>query len=189
MRALLIVLALASACAGPTNETAPPLRVDAGPPPEACALEPPLELGRCRDASDGTVCTGDVGEVRVFEPMPPEGDIAMVIGPQAATMFVLAARTTGIDPGNPADPRASDNPSLELTLSGADGEHLSFYRGRSGFSSGGEPDTWVQPSIFVVVDAGGLSGRSLEASATLRDASGRWRCGELAFVAGTLDGG
>ncbi len=179
------LLLLAPACA---SKEAPPVYFDAGPPPEACAEAPPLELGRCLDVTDGDTCTGALGEEPVFEAMPPEGSIPTVVGPQSATMFVLSARAAGIDPGDPAEPYGTENPLVEILLTDDEGgELLSLYRARSAFSADPElPDTFVNAGLFVVVDAtgGSLSGRVLRADAVLRDAAGAVRCGELRFTAG-----
>ena len=164
-----------------------PASFDAGGPPPECDDAPPLELGRCRDAAGDETCNGSEGQEPVFEPMPPDGSIAMVLGPQGATMFVMAARTVGIDPGDATVAYARDNPLVEIRVTDGEGELLSLYRARSAFlEDPGAVDTFYNASLFVIVDAhgGALSGVTLHAEAVLRDSEGRVRCGSLAFVAG-----
>lgn len=178
----------------PSSDGGPAVRDDAGhvgfdggPPPEGCDEAPPLEVGRCRDASGDPVCDGSEHQEPTFEPMPPDASIAMVVGPQGATMFVMATRTTGIVPGDPSASYSTDNPLVEIRLTSEEGELLSLYRGRSAFREDpAAPDTYFNASLFVVVDerGGALLGQTVHAQAVLRDADGQVRCGSLSFVAG-----
>jgi len=194
------VCALLAGCAGetaggedggmgsdPTADGGGAVGFDAGGPPPECDGAPPLELGRCRDAAGGEVCNGSEGQEPVFEAMPPDGSIAMVLGPQGATMFVMAARTVGIDPGDATVAYSRDNPLVEIRVTDEEGELMSFYRARSAFlEDPAAADAFYNASLFVIVDAhgGALSGATLHAEAVLRDSEGRVRGGSLAFVAG-----
>ncbi len=181
----LATLAVVAACgAAPGGDGG-----DDGPPPDArrVVVEPctagDLELGRCVGAT-GASCTGELGEARVFEPVAPGGEVDLVVGPQGAQMFVLAARTQGIAPGDPDDPASPDNPLIEI-VAVVDGDvEVARYLGRAAFvPDAGGGDALVAPGLFVVADGAALAGRTLRAVGTLEDAVGARRCGELVFVA------
>jgi len=159
--------------------------IDAVPPTlaEGGACDGPLELGRC-ELSTGGPCTGVPGEPAGFVAVAPGGTVPVVVGPQASSMVVLAARTRGIAPGDPASPASSANPTVEIHLLDAAGAELAAYRGRAAFvADPSDPTLLVQPAFFVIVD-GALSSLTgtLVAQATLRDAAGVTRCGVLTFL-------
>ncbi len=173
--------ALLLACdpgSGPTTR-------DAGPDEdaaEACQAALPLELGRCVSMS-GAPCTGAEPETR-FDPMTPDDTIAPLIGPQASTMFALAARTNGIYAGDPARPSSSDNPVVDLRVFDESGREIARLRTRSAFRPSDEPEGAVENSqLFVVLELSPaqLARQDIRASAILRDRDGEVRCGELAF--------
>lgn len=142
---------------------------------EGCA---PLELGLCTLTSTGGPCTGALAEEGVFTAPSAEHPVTLVIGPQGSRMLVLAARTRGIDPGDPARPSSSANPLVELLVTDEGGHELSRYRGRAAFVPDAADPTWlVQSQIFVIME-GSLPPR-LHALGTLRDRLGAQRCGTL----------
>lgn len=142
-----------------------------------------LELGRC-GLVDGGICTGTPGEPSVFVPMRAGDAVPAVVGPQAATMLVLAARTRGIAPGDPSMPASRANPTVEIRAVDGAGSEVALYRGRTTFAIDPSDATLlVQPSFFVVVDGAASSlSSALTAHATLSDATGATRCGSLTFM-------
>jgi hypothetical protein len=139
-----------------------------------------LELGRCVTAS-GSPCTGAVGEGRAFAPFEPSDELASVVGPQGAEMFVLSARTTGIAPGDPGNPASPDNPEIHIVVITEGGAQIARYRGRTGFIVDGEHQ--VAAGLFVVLDGEDHAGERLLAHGDLVDAAGARRCGEVTFTA------
>jgi len=155
---------------------------DMGP---LCNAAPALELGRCVD-SNGEPCSG-AGDGE-FASLPESGELTMVVGPQGATMFVIAVRAREIDPGDPTVGYSEDNPRVRVIVRDELDEEIAFYDGHVGFAEDPDADssgTYVVPDLFVVVDvvATAMEGQSLHASATLTDSEGRERCGELDFIA------
>ena len=193
--AAMAVAALAAFTGACASEDPPPFAGwDGGAgvdfPPD-CAEGPPLLLGVCVDDATGGACAGTGDEAAVFSPMPSDGRVPMVIGPQGATMFVLSARTRDIDPGDPAAPFGPGSPQLEIVLADADGADLALYRGRAAFEADPlEVDSYVQAGIFVVADVAPvrLSGARIEARGILTDRLGNLRCGTAEFTAGELRG-
>lgn len=169
---------------------------DAGPPldaslpdlgtitfPDGATCEGPIELGRCARA-DGTGCDGTPGEPATFVALAPGDPVPLVVGPQGSAMLVLAARTRGIDPGDPTMPASRANPTVEIHVHDATGLELAVYQGRTTFAPDASDSTLlVQPSFFVVVD--GALDRfvgTLTADAMLHDAAGSTRCGTVDFT-------
>lgn len=176
---LLLFALLASACVEapvPGTDAGLGFDVDA-----SCPVSPPLELGRCVSVS-GSPCIGSETDSR-FEAMPPDAMMTPVIGPQGSLMVALAARTTGIAPGDPTQPASRDNPVLDITLFDESDAAISRLFVRSGFvPSEGLPDTFESDQLFVVIEASeSLRDRQLTARGMLRDADGQLRCGSLAF--------
>ena len=102
-------------------------------------------------------------------------------------MFALAARASGIAPGDPSSVFAPENPILSLELSDeTEGGALASYRGRAGFRASAEPDTFENPQVFAIVDhpASTLVGHTIRIDAVLTDSLGTSRCGSLAIRAG-----
>jgi hypothetical protein len=186
----LIAAALLGACSAssvPDDRTGPVF--DGGPDwgvPLGCEVEPALVLGRCVDSVTSAPCEGNEGELPTFAALEPGSSMPAVVGPQGSTMFVFAARTSGISPGDPTNPASQDNPLVEIVLGRVDGETLSHYRARVVFSAdpGGGADQFA-PSMFVIVDGSpsSLEGTVMHASAVLEDAEGRLRCGEADMIA------
>jgi hypothetical protein len=72
-----------------------------------------------------------------FEPIEPEQELALIEGIQGSTHFDLNARSWDLDPGDPTDTRAPDNPRTLFTAFAEDGTQLS---GRAcGWPYGYEP--------------------------------------------------
>jgi hypothetical protein len=182
LAALVAPVPLAAACGAPA---AP---VDAAPAvdvvlPAACEQEPALELGRCVAAASGAPCAGGDGEAQAFVPLAPGDDMAMVRGPQGSIMFVFAARTVDIHPGDASDPASPDNPLVEILLDDDAGVLLARWRARVAFAPQG--DLVTATGLYVVVDGleDRLDGEPLRARAWLEDRAGELRCGTATFVA------
>lgn len=142
---------------------------------EGCAL---LEVGLCTVAGTAAPCVGAVDEAGVYTEVPSGTLAPLVTGPQGSRMFVLAARTRGIEPGDPGRPSSSANPIIEIVVTGAAGEQVSLYRGRAGFrASEGAADLFEQPEIFVVME--GALPETIDVHALLTDRAGARRCGAL----------
>lgn len=156
---------------------------DAGPDEDAaelCESAPRLELGRCVSMS-GAPCDGSESESR-FDPMVSDEIMVPVIGPQASTMLALAARASGIYPGDLARPSSPDNPVVDLRVFDDSGAQVARLRTRSAFRpSVGLDDTYESSQLFVVMDVSPreLAGRVMRVAAILRDRDGEVRCGEL----------
>jgi len=173
-------------------DAGPVVMTDAGPdvdggPLRGCADGPPLELGRCRDSLTSFDCMGMDTEVGDFTAMLEDEELRMVIGPQGSTMFVLSARSSGFDPGDPdVSPVSTVNPTIELTLLDEAGEVVTLYRGRGVFTADpAVPGAFFRSELFIVVDesASLLVGQRLTADGILRDRTGVERCGSLTFIA------
>jgi len=185
-RALIALSLLLGSC-----DPAPPPETEPPPPPPGldggleavdCATAILVELGRCVGA-DGAPCDGTEPRPR-WDAMPAAGVLAPLVGPQGATMFALAARAQGIEPGDLDRPASRANPVVSLALLDDGGDELSRLSSRSPFApSEGLADTWESAQLFVVVDhlPRELRGRSLRAEATLADRDGRLGCGSLRF--------
>ena len=143
------------------------------------------EIGRCELAGSGADCTGIPTEERTFVPLSDGDDVRIVVGPQAASMFVLGLRTKDIYPGdvdNPADP---DNPDVSITLRSGQ-QMMAIYHGRPAFvPSVEDPGKFEQAAMFVVVDGNGseLVGLELTADVHLLDRDEQERCGQVKFIA------
>jgi len=173
-----LLAALAPACSG-AGDGPPPIDAPPRDAPPPCQVQS-LEIGRCQ-VPDGTPCIGDPVEVRTFAPLAPGGDVALVTGPQGASMLVFSIRTTGVVPGNPADPVDPTNPLVELVVAQA-GLEVAVYRGRAGLADDGGGNL-TAVGLFVIADGSGLADASLIAHGHLTDAAGAERCGEIDFVA------
>jgi len=175
-KAFLIVVGSAIGCSASPGTNAPDARVVAVIP---CTAND-LTLGRCvTDASEP--CAGLPNEVRRFEAMAPQEELSAILGPQGSNMFVLAARTTGIVPGDPIDPTHADNPLLEIVVVDDASSEIARYLGRAGFVDEGTALTLA--GLFVVVSDTVPVGRTLTAHGALTDAMGVERCGSLPFIA------
>ncbi len=138
----------------------------------------PLELGLCAVASSGAPCTGAAGEEGVFSRAEDGESATIVLGPQGSRMLVLAARTRGIEPGDPASPASPSNPVVEMVLTDDAGHEVTSYRGRTAFAPDAEdPESLVQPALFVIME--GELPAEIHVLATLRDRIGAERCGTL----------
>ena len=186
------MLALSCGTPAPPADSGPGTSPDAGPEEAAavlaCRRDAELEIGRCATV-DGAPCSGsEAGAEAVFTAMPPEGGVAPVVGPQGSTMFALAVRAEGIEPGDPDAAFSVDNPVLELELLAEGGGRLvSTYRGRGGFRpSAGAPARFENALIFVIVDepSAALREHRFEVRALLRDSAGTLRCGATQIFAG-----
>jgi hypothetical protein len=121
-----------------------------------------------------------------FASMSKGDPLSMVVGPQGATMFVMAMRATGIDPGDPERPISRDNPLLDVVVTDMEGTEAAHYRGiHFLYPDPGEEDWFVKAGIYVIVDERptALSGHMLTADAVLTDRHGVERCGQLTFLA------
>jgi hypothetical protein len=172
-RSVTAAVALAG-CEAPRPQTADARIVEL----EACSRND-LELGRCVTDS-GAPCTGAGNEIRAFEAMAPDDTLTAVVGPQGSQMFVLSARTTGIVPGDPADPTNADNPLMRIVVTSETNAEIARYLGRAGFADDGS--ALVVTGLFVVVSDGTPSGQPLIAHGTLTDAASHSRCGTLEFI-------
>lgn len=185
MRALVALSFMLAACdpgAGPETEPPPPPGLDGGVDAVDCARAISVELGRCVGA-DGAPCDGTELAPR-WDAMPADGILAPLVGPQGSTMFALAARARGIDPGDADRPASRGNPVVSLAVFDETGHEVARLGSRSPFSpSAGLDDTWETAQLFVVVDhlASELRGRALRAEATLSDREGNLGCGSLRF--------
>ncbi|MBX7195087.1 MAG: hypothetical protein K1X94_23740 [Sandaracinaceae bacterium] len=140
----------------------------------------PLELGLCTITGTGQPCLGAFEEAGQFTVASDGALASLVTGPQGSQMIVLAARTRGIEPGDPERPASADNPVVEIVVLGQDGAEVSTYRGRAAFTVDPAGSDWlVQPEIFVVMD--GSRPDAVEVHATLTDRNGALRCGSLAL--------
>jgi hypothetical protein len=78
------------------------------------------------DADDG----GSGGSVELgtgttaFEPLGEESDLVLVAGPQGGHHFVVHARISGLDPGDPSQPGLVSNPATRFTVTDEDGARL-----------------------------------------------------------------
>lgn len=181
MRWTLLSVFFLTACEGAAS-TPPPLGVDGGSEPIDCTTAGELELGRCVGA-DGAPCDGTEATPR-WDVMPTDGRLAPLVGPQGSTMFALAARARGIDPGDPERPASRDNPVVTLAIDDEAGEEVARLGSRSPLApSPGLPGTFETAQLFVVVDhlASALAGRQLRAEATIVDRFGEAACGSLTF--------
>jgi len=116
--------------------------------------------------------------------MPEGGALPFVYGPQGASMFVIAVRTEGIDPGDPERPVGPGNPLVEITVVNEEGNTISLLRRYSAFEAvAGEDGMFFNGGFFVIIDDRCPSGSLLTAVATLEDPSGAMRCGQLEFLA------
>lgn len=148
---------------------------------EAC--DGSLELGLCSIAGTDEPCVGGATEEGVFVPVPDGAGASLVFGPQGSRMLVLAARTRGIEPGDPARPADSGNPVVEVHVSDAEGREVTSYRGRAAFEADpADPTLFVQPEIFVVMD--GVAPPEVWITAWLRDRLGAERCGRVQLSMG-----
>lgn len=150
---------------------------------EACQLED-ATIGRCVLVDSGAPCAGALDEQQRFEPFGPGGDMPFVVGPQGASMFVLAVRTTGIHPGDPNDPASPENPDVTMSLTRGDGERVALYRGRPYFADDAtEPSSVTALGLFVIMEgAHELIGEVLEAQADIVDRDGVARCGTASIT-------
>ena len=152
---------------------------DTGQPPDC---DGPLEVGRCIDARSGMPCTGFEGEEPTFEPLAEGTSLPFVRGPQGSSMFVLAARGRGFEPGDPEQPIGPRSPRLEARLFAPDGELVSLLRERAAFEEDPtSPGLYFDASMFLVVDGPCPTVPLLRARVELRDVEGRRMCGEASF--------
>jgi hypothetical protein len=155
-----------------------------GPPPEAmleCDEYESLALGRCVRESDGEDCTGDPEETMIFVALEEQDPMRMVVGPQAATMLVFLAQTSGIDPGDPDDPVSQDNPLVEAEMV-EDDERLSEVVLRSSFSEDADSGQLRSDSgLFLVVEEEDYEviGKTYEVTARITDKDELLRCGRV----------
>lgn len=184
---LAALCALATACAThePGNDQPADARLPQSDADPDCVASPTLEIGTCQVAGTGEPCAGITGEVGEFVPVAAGADIPMVVGPQGATMFILAIRTSGIDPGDPNNVTSPDNPSITITLIHEQGSEMALYRGRLGFAQADTGSMLEVNGLFVVVDGriADLVGTQVTAYANVVDKNGVGRCGALEFVA------
>lgn len=158
-----------------------PLPFDANVEPRDASVEGcdgSLELGLCRLAGTTEPCIGSATEEGVFVAAPDGAGATLVLGPQGSRMLVLAARTRGIEPGDPARPADSGNPVVEVLVSDGAGREVTSYRGRAAFETDpSDPTLFVQPEILVVMDS--FPPPEVWITAWLRDRVGAERCGRL----------
>ncbi len=181
--ALALALAVAPGCgdeADPGDSTPDAaISVDAG----VCTQD--LELGRCEVVGSGAACIGVAGEATEFVALSDGDPVPIVTGPQGAQMFVIAARTAGIAPGDPGQP-SDANPLIDVTVRRTSYSVVARFRGRVGLGPDPELDgSFVVNDLFVVIDAEAPveGGQNLTARATLRDSAGVERCGTATFEA------
>jgi len=180
----LIIAALAAGCGGGGG---PAATADARPRVDAsttCVAESAV-LGRCYLAGTQTDCAGVAGEDRDFVVLAADDPVPVVVGPQGASMFVLALRTSGIEPGDPADPTSPTNPDVNITLLLGDAQ-MAVYRGRPAFiDSTTDLGSVEAAGLYAVADGPGseMVGRQMLATARVEDMNGEQRCGSVNFVA------
>jgi len=81
------------------------------------------------DGGDGD-SGGPVGSVELgtgttaFEPIGEESDLVLVAGPQGGHHFVVHARISGLDPGDPSQPGLVSNPATRFSVTDEDGARL-----------------------------------------------------------------
>jgi hypothetical protein len=74
--------------------------------------------GACGEDGGDAACraTAEIGTGTLeFEALLPEADLEVVVGPQGGHHFILHARMTGLDPGQPALPGDASNPRTAFT--------------------------------------------------------------------------
>ena len=172
------LLAMAFGCASESTPLADARRSDTplgDASTEGCE---PLEIGLCAVPGSGASCTGAADEGGVFSSADDGDPATLVLGPQGSRMLVLAARTRGIEPGDPARPASPSNPIVEMVLTDDAGHEVTSYRGRTAFAPDAEdPEFLVQPALFVIME--GALPAEIHVLATLRDRVGAERCGTL----------
>jgi len=188
LAAALFVLAACGADAGPPSfPDARAVPVRDGAPIDECA-ESSATVGRCEIVGTGGDCAGTPDEDRQFVELGYGDDVAMILGPQGAHMFVLALQTTGIEPGDPANPIDPSNPDVDILLS-RNGYEVARYRGTPGFAPDADDPTLLEAAgLFVVLDftsdeLDALVGNEVIATAHVTDSDGAQRCGQVMFVA------
>jgi len=188
---MVLVVAVAAGCGPRSHE-------DACEPPDGavvpCGCEQPLEVGRCV-REDGTDCNGcevggpwdgtcsrDMGAVTRFAPLSDDDPVRPGIGPTGMAFIYLAARATGIDPGETSE----DWPSVDLGLFlPGTGEHVPVRFGGSHLSYWLLPDVEVSGAftVFMPVVVEDLErGGTLVATVRLRDRNSERRCGTADVV-------
>lgn len=139
-------------------------------------LEDSLEIGRCEIVATGLPCTG-APEETVFVSIDDK-PIPVVLGPQNANMFVLAVRTSGIDPGDVDNPASRDRPGVSISLFRDGAESMGRYLGRPTFVG---TDVQDALDVFLIIDRSVRSGEVFTAIGELTDQNGEQRCGTLHF--------
>ncbi len=163
-----------SGCGNGTGPT--PISADAAGFADAGYCDQGIKLGRCQVEGTGANCTGFPEEVPLFVPLSDGDSVAIVTGPQGATMFVFAVQAAGINPTEPL---------IELNIFRTSYSVVARYRGRAEMSPDSNAgELFVVNDLFVVIDAEApvQSGHSLTARANLRDEAGTERCGTLSFT-------
>jgi hypothetical protein len=59
-----------------------------------------------------------------FEPVGEESELVLVAGPQGGHHFVVHARISGLDPGDPSQPGLVSNPATRFSVTDEDGARL-----------------------------------------------------------------
>ena len=194
----MFLMAAVACAAGCVSDASNPGAFDAGPRPDtrpACvfcdsgvetgprpACEP-LEMGRCTDGLGGLPCSGADGEDPKFGAMAVGEDMQLVFGPQSSWMFVLAARTMGIDPGDPM--MFSINPSIIIRVTDELGAEVAVFRSKAAFvADPAMPGRFYNAGFWVVVERNRcMDMQMFTAHAILQDRNGQERCGEIQFRA------
>ena len=86
-----------------------------------------VEDGGDGDSGDSSGSAGSVElgtGTTAFEPIGEESDQILVAGPQGGHHFVVHARMSGLDPGNPFQPGLVTNPATRFSVTDEEGVHL-----------------------------------------------------------------
>ncbi len=150
--------------------------------PDDPAGEPTASLGRCVIAGSIDSCTGAPGEVREYRGLI-DGDLMMLVIDGDGARFGFGARTSGMDPGDMADPASVDNPDVGIVLATVGGDELARYRGKHPFAIDDASRALTVPDIFVPVDPASFHhGDVVVARLAIRDRDGIDRWGEAFFI-------
>ncbi len=145
-----------------------------------------IEIGRCGLADTLDECAGIEGEEHVFVPLESGDPVAIITGFQGARMFALAARTSGIEPGDPSTPPTDADPLVDAAVRRTEFSTVGRYRGWMAFVEDPEDATrHMNLEIYVLLESENPveTGQELVAEVRIADANGTQRCGTSTFTA------